>query len=102
MNRQYQYKVSLKNYNQLLRNLQIMSEDCFFLPHPVYRLSLFSEDQSLKNWLIKRRTIALPLYFMVLNFAYGIQLSIIGLHVSKYCLMPVTFYSSTVMVANCI
>jgi len=36
MNRQYQYKVSLKNYNQLLRNLQNMSEDYFFLPHPVY------------------------------------------------------------------
>jgi len=27
---------------------------------------------------------------MVSNFDYGIQLSI--LHVSKYCLMPVTFY----------
>jgi len=29
---------------------------------------------------------------MVLTFDYGIQLSII--HVSKYCLMPVTFYPS--------
>jgi len=35
MNSQYQYKVSLQNYNQLLRNLQNMSEDYFFLPHPV-------------------------------------------------------------------
>jgi len=32
---------------------------------------------------------------MVLNFDYGYQLSII--HVSKYCLMPVTFYRSTVI-----
>jgi len=38
MNRQHEYKVSLKNYNQLLRNLQSMSEDCFFLPHPVYMM----------------------------------------------------------------
>jgi len=34
---------------------------------------------------------------MVLNFDYGIQLSIIGLHVSKYCLMPVTFNPSVVI-----
>src|SRR6218665_1169166 len=40
MNRQYQYKVSLKNYNQLLRNLQNMSVDYFFLPHPVYTACL--------------------------------------------------------------
>jgi len=36
MNRQYQYKVSLKNYNQLLRNLQNMLGNYFFLPHSVY------------------------------------------------------------------
>jgi len=35
MNRQYQHKVSLKNYNQLLSNLQNMSGDYVFLPHPV-------------------------------------------------------------------
>ena len=43
-----------------------------------------------KNWLRKFRTIVLPVYFMVLNFDYGIQLSII--HVSKYSFMPVTLY----------
>jgi len=32
---------------------------------------------------------------MVLNFDYGIQLSII--HVSKYCLIPATFYPSVVI-----
>jgi len=32
---------------------------------------------------------------MVLNFYYGVQLSIIG--VSKYFLMPVTFYLSVVI-----
>jgi len=50
------------------------------------------------NWLRKLITIALPVYFMVLNFDYGIQLSII--HVSKYCLMPVTFYSSVVILQS--
>src|SRR6218665_3844716 len=48
-----------------------------------------------KNWLRKLRTIALPVYFMVSNFYYGIQLSII--HVSKCCLMLVTFYPSVVI-----
>src|SRR6218665_297035 len=43
------------------------------------------------------RPIALPVYFMVLNFDYGIQLSIIGLHGSKCCLMLVTFYPSVVI-----
>ena len=57
---------------------------------------LFSADHSLKkNWLKKLRTISLPVYFMILNFDYGIQLSII--HVSKYCLMPVTFCPSVVI-----
>jgi len=32
---------------------------------------------------------------MILNFDYGIQLSII--QVSKYCLMPLTFYPSFVI-----
>jgi len=47
MNRQYQYKVSLKNYSQLLRNLQNMSEDYFFLPYPVDLIASFSRDFSL-------------------------------------------------------
>ena len=41
------------------------------------------------------KNLALPVYFMILNFDYGIQLSII--HVSKSCLMLVTFYSSVVI-----
>jgi len=49
----------------------------------------------LKSWLLKLRTIALPVYFMVLNFDYGIQLSIIP--VSKCCFMLVTFYLSVVI-----
>jgi len=48
-----------------------------------------------KNWLRKFRTIALPVHLMVLNFVYDVQLSII--HVSKYCLMPITFYPSVVI-----
>jgi len=32
---------------------------------------------------------------MILNFDYGIQLSII--HASKYCLMPVAFYPLVVI-----
>src|SRR6218665_3651735 len=55
----------------------------------------FSADQSLKTWLRKLRTTVLPVYFMILNFDYGIQLSII--HVSKYFLMPVTFCPSVVI-----
>jgi len=34
---------------------------------------------------------------MVLNFDYGVQLSIIDLHVSKCCLRLVTFYPSVVI-----
>ena len=51
-------------------------------------ISFFSGPQFKKNWLRKLRTIALPVYFMILKFNYGIQLSII--HVSKCCLIPVT------------
>src|SRR6218665_1107763 len=61
----------------------------------IYYISFFIRPQFERNWLRKLRTIALPVYFMVLNFDYGIQLSII--HVSKYCLMPVTFYSLVVI-----
>ena len=35
---------------------------------------------------------------MILNFDYGIQLSII--HDSKYCLMPVTFYRSVLILGG--
>ena len=45
--------------------------------------------------LRKLTTIALPVYFMVLSFDYSIHLAII--HVSKHCLMPVTFYPSVVI-----
>src|SRR6218665_1094529 len=55
----------------------------------------FSGPQFESSWLRKLRTIALPVYFMVLNFDYDIQLTLI--HVSKYCLMPVTFYPSVVI-----
>src|SRR6218665_3992504 len=64
-----------------------------------YSLSLFSADHILKkNWLRKLRTIDLPVSFMVLNFDYGFQLSIIGLQVYglKCGLFPVTFYPSVV------
>ena len=44
---------------------------------------------------LKLRTIALPVYFMVFNFDYDIQLSIIN--VSKCCLMLVSFYPSVVI-----
>src|SRR6218665_191952 len=55
----------------------------------------FSVDHSLKKLALKLRTIALPVYFMVLNFDYDIQLSII--HVSKCCLRLVSFYPSVVI-----
>src|SRR6218665_379266 len=58
-------------------------------------IRFFSGPQFEKSWLRKLRTIALPVYFMVLNFDYDIQLSLI--HVSKYCLMPVTFYPAVVI-----
>ena len=66
-------------------------------PSPyIYDLYLFFQWTTVwKNWLKKLRTIALPVYFMVLNFDYGSQLSIIN--VSKYCLMPVTFYPLVVI-----
>jgi len=50
-------------------------------------ISLFQRITVWKNWLRKLGAIALPVYFMVSNFDYGIQLSII--HVSKFCLMPI-------------
>ena len=48
-----------------------------------------------KNWLTNIKTIALPVYFMVLNFDYDFQLLSI-IHVCKYFLVPVTFYASVV------
>ena len=55
----------------------------------------YSGPQFKRNWLRQLRTIALPLYFMILKFDYGFQLSII--HVPKYRLMPVTFYPLVVI-----
>src|SRR6218665_408641 len=82
--------------------LNICSVNVYFqdapahLRHISFIHYLFSAEHSLKkNWLRKLRIIALPVYFMVLNFDYGIQLSI--MHVSKYWLMPVTFYRSLVI-----
>ena len=42
----------------------------------------FSADHSLKIWLRKLRTIALPVYFTVSNIVYGIQLSITYLNIA--------------------
>src|SRR6218665_1095094 len=82
--------------------LNICSVNVYFqdahahLRHISFIHYLFSAEHSLKkNWLRKLKIIALPVYFMVFNFDYNIQLSII--HVSKDSLMPVTFYSSVVI-----
>jgi len=85
VNAKHLHVVSMYSFRTLLRT---------FALYLWYNL-FFSGPQFEKNWLRKLRTIALPLYFMVLSFDYGIQLSII--HVSKYCLMPVTFYPSVVI-----
>ena len=49
-----------------------------------------------KDWLRKLKNNTLPLYFPVLDFDYGIQLSMLGLHVSREYLITVTFLSTGV------
>ena len=66
-----------------------------FAIYLLYIYMFLSGPQFEENWLRKLIIIALPVYFMVSKFDYGIQLSII--HVSKYCPMPVTFYPSVVI-----
>ena len=46
MSRQYQHKVSLTNYNQLLRNMQNMLGGILFLPHPVHKLRCLPSAQA--------------------------------------------------------
>src|SRR6218665_125847 len=54
-------------------------------------ISLFSADHSFKETGLENLEQSIYLYILwFLNFDYGIHLSII--HVSKYCLMPVSFY----------
>ena len=54
-------------------------------------ISIFNRPQFEENWLRKLRTIAfIPVYFVILNVYYNIQLSIV--HISEYCLMPATVY----------
>jgi len=75
------FAVSMYSFGTLLETFAIY---LWYRP-----ISLFSADRNLK----KKRTYR-NLYnrvFWVLNFNYGIQLSII--HVSKYCLMSVTFFT---------
>ena len=59
-------------------------------PSPVTNCHTFSDPLPLERDVLYGRP--LPAYFMVLNFYYGIQLSIIHVHVSKYCLMPAIFF----------
>src|SRR6218665_3574161 len=73
----------------------VSRRSCGLSPHIFEVYHFFSGPQFETNWLRELRTIAIPVYFMVLNFDYGIQLS--RIHVSKYCLMPVTFYPSVVI-----
>src|SRR6218665_3061010 len=56
-------------------------------------LFLFQRTTVLKAGLenLEQSLYLCKLIVWVLNFDYGIQLSIIGLHVSKYCLKLVTF-----------
>src|SRR6218665_1262613 len=83
------------NAKHLQYQCQVSGLSCGPSPYIFDIYLFFSADHSLKNWPRKLRTIALLVYFMVLNFDYGIQLSIIL--ISKYYLIPVTFYPSVVI-----
>jgi len=92
-------KIRHKTQNVNAKHLQcqciVSGRSCGPSPH-IYDIYLFLQRATVwKNWLRKLRTVALTVYFMVLNFDYGIQLSII--HVYKYCFMPVTLYPSVVI-----
>jgi len=57
----------------------------------------FSGPQFEKNLFRKLKIIALPVYFMVLNFEFLITASNYQLYTFLNCLMPVTFYPSVVI-----
>ena len=87
---------SCKTFNAKHLQCHCIVLERFCEPSPcIFDISFFQWTTVWKNRLRKLGTIALPVYFMVLNVDYGIQSSII--YVSQYCLMPLTFYPSVVI-----
>src|SRR6218665_814968 len=74
-------KIRHKTQNVNGKHLQcqciISGRSCGPSPYIFDIYLFFSGPQLEKNWLRKLTTIALPVYFMVLNFDYGIHLVII-------------------------
>src|SRR6218665_2594446 len=91
-------KSDIKHKNVKAKYLQcqylVSERSCRPSPY-IFDIHLFFSSPQFKKLASKLRTIAFPVRFMVLKFDYGILLSIT--HVSKYCLMLVTFYPSVVI-----
>src|SRR6218665_2188998 len=90
-------KIRHKTQNVNAKHLQcqciVSGRSCGPSPY-IFGIYLFFSGPQFEKTGSENLEKSLYLYFMILNFDYGIQLSII--HVSKYCLMPVTFYPSFV------
>src|SRR6218665_4054559 len=70
-------KLDIKRKMLMLKHLQclciVSGRSCGPSPYIFGTYIFFSGPQFEKNWLRKLGTIALPVYFMILNFDYGIQ-----------------------------
>src|SRR6218665_2191116 len=91
-------KVKTQNVNAKHSQCQciVSGRSCGHSPY-IFHIYLFFSGPQFEKTGFKNFEQSLYLcIFMVLNFDYGIQLSLI--HVSKCCLMVVTFYLSVVIV----